>query len=102
MISGSLKALRAARCLAASSTACPSWCDQVHDLTGDDRGISLELFCPERQFTDRSEHLVAQDFTATFSGVVVEKTDRAGAEQAMAGLELMGRGRSDPDDPGGG
>jgi hydrogenase expression/formation protein HypC len=32
----------------------------------------------------------------------VEKTDRAGAEQAMAGLELMGRG-GDPDvTPGGG
>jgi hydrogenase expression/formation protein HypC len=28
-------------------------------------------------------------------GFVVEKTDRAGAEQAMAGLELMGRGRDD-------
>jgi hydrogenase expression/formation protein HypC len=29
-------------------------------------------------------------------GFVVEKTDRAGAEQAMAGLELMGRGTDHP------
>ena len=36
-------------------------------------------------------------------GFAVEKTDRAGAEQAMAGLELMGRGGTDPTiDPGGG
>jgi hydrogenase expression/formation protein HypC len=28
-------------------------------------------------------------------GFVVEKTDLAGAEQAMTGLELMGRGRDD-------
>ena len=35
-------------------------------------------------------------------GFAVEKTDRAGAEKAMAGLELMGRGRIDPaDSPGG-
>jgi len=31
-------------------------------------------------------------------GFVVEKTDKAGAEEAMAGLELMGRGRSQPED----
>jgi hydrogenase expression/formation protein HypC len=30
-------------------------------------------------------------------GFVVEKTDKTGAEQAMAGLELMGRGVSDSD-----
>jgi len=36
------------------------------------------------------------DWVIIHMGFVVEKTDRAGAEQAMAGLELMGRGRSDP------
>jgi hydrogenase expression/formation protein HypC len=30
-------------------------------------------------------------------GFVVEKTDEAGADAAMAGLELMGRGRSNED-----
>ena len=43
------------------------------------------------------------DWVIIHMGFVVEKTDRAGAEQAMAGLELMGRGGSDPAvDPGGG
>jgi hydrogenase expression/formation protein HypC len=36
------------------------------------------------------------DWVIIHMGFVVEKTDRAGAEQAMAGLELMGRGRDDP------
>ncbi|RFZ58200.1 hypothetical protein BB170200_03191 [Mycobacterium marinum] len=35
-------------------------------------------------------------------GFAIEKTDRAGAEQAMAGLELMGRGRTDTDFTDGG
>jgi hydrogenase expression/formation protein HypC len=33
-------------------------------------------------------------------GFVVEKTDRAGAEAAMAGLEMMGRGSTTGEDPG--
>jgi hydrogenase assembly chaperone HypC/HupF len=33
-------------------------------------------------------------------GFAVETTDAAGAESAMAGLELMGRPRSDPAGPG--
>jgi hydrogenase expression/formation protein HypC len=37
------------------------------------------------------------DWVIIHMGFVVEKTDEAGAQQAMAGLELMGRGRSDPD-----
>lgn len=32
------------------------------------------------------------DFVLIHMGFVVEKTDRAGAEAAMEGLELMGRG----------
>jgi hydrogenase expression/formation protein HypC len=31
-------------------------------------------------------------------GFVVEKTDKAGADAAMSGLQLMGRGQ-DPQDP---
>jgi len=30
-------------------------------------------------------------------GFVVEKTDKAGADAAMAGLEMMGRGGGDPE-----
>jgi hydrogenase assembly chaperone HypC/HupF len=33
-------------------------------------------------------------------GFAVETTDEAGAEQAMAGLELMGRPRADPSGQG--
>jgi hydrogenase expression/formation protein HypC len=36
------------------------------------------------------------DWVIIHMGFVVGKTDRAGADEAMAGLELMGRGRSDP------
>ena len=35
------------------------------------------------------------DWVIIHMGFVVEKTDQAGAEEAMAGLELMGRGRTD-------
>jgi hydrogenase expression/formation protein HypC len=35
------------------------------------------------------------DWVIIHMGFAVEKTDRAGAEQAMAGLELMGRGNID-------
>jgi hydrogenase assembly chaperone HypC/HupF len=34
-------------------------------------------------------------------GFAVELTDPAGAEEAMAGLELMGRSRRDADEPAG-
>ena len=36
------------------------------------------------------------DWVIIHMGFVVEKTDRAGAEQAMAGLQLMGRGTTEP------
>jgi hydrogenase expression/formation protein HypC len=36
------------------------------------------------------------DWVIIHMGFVVEKTDRSGAEAAMAGLELLGRG-GDPD-----
>lgn len=39
--------------------------------------------------------LAAGDWVILHLGFAVEKTDRAGAEQAMAGLELMGRSRAD-------
>ena len=38
------------------------------------------------------------DWVIIHMGFVVEKTDKAGAEEAMAGLELMGRGGSEPED----
>lgn len=41
------------------------------------------------------------DWVIIHMGMAVDKTDAAGAEQAMAGLELMGRPRGDtpPDHP---
>lgn len=37
---GTLSTLRATEQLAASTTACPPWCDGEHELTGDERGVS--------------------------------------------------------------
>jgi hydrogenase expression/formation protein HypC len=42
------------------------------------------------------ETFVPGDWVIIHMGFVVEKTDRAGAEEALAGLELMGRGGGDP------
>jgi hydrogenase expression/formation protein HypC len=58
------------------------------EVAGDQRKVNVgmlpeETFCPG-------------DWVIIHMGFVVEKTDRAGADAAMAGLELMGRGR-DPD-----
>ena len=65
------------------------------DVTGEARNVNVGML-PEETFE-------AGDWVIIHMGFVVEKTDRAGAEQAMAGLELMGRGRSDPPvSPGGG
>jgi hydrogenase expression/formation protein HypC len=38
------------------------------------------------------------DWVIIHMGFVVEKTDKTGAEEAMAGLELMGRGSAGPGD----
>ena len=42
------------------------------------------------------ETFSAGDWVIIHMGFVVEKTDKAGADAAMAGLEMMGRG-GDPD-----
>ena len=39
------------------------------------------------------ETFSAGDWVIVYMGFVVEKTDRAGADAALAGLELLGRGQ---------
>lgn len=58
------------------------------NVAGEDRKINVGML-PEETFT-------AGDWVIIHMGFVVERTDRTGAEAAMAGLELMGRG-GDPD-----
>ena len=58
------------------------------DVAGKQRKVNIGML-PEETFAPG-------DWVIIHMGFVVEKTDRAGAEQAMAGLELMGRGRDDP------
>jgi len=55
------------------------------DVTGEQRRVNIGML-PEETFSPG-------DWVIIHMGFAVEKTDRAGAEQAMAGLELMGRGR---------
>ncbi|MDT7768617.1 MAG: hydrogenase expression/formation protein HypC [Mycobacterium sp.] len=57
------------------------------DVAGKQRKVNVGML-PEDTFAPG-------DWVIIHMGFVVEKTDRAGAEQAMAGLELMGRGRDD-------
>jgi hydrogenase expression/formation protein HypC len=65
--------------------------DQVAlvDVVGEPRKVNVGML-PEETFEPG-------DWVIIHMGFVVEKTDKAGAEEAMAGLELMGRGRSEPD-----
>ncbi|MBX9641936.1 MAG: HypC/HybG/HupF family hydrogenase formation chaperone [Mycobacteriaceae bacterium] len=64
------------------------------DVTGKARKVNIGML-PEETFEPG-------DWVIIHMGFAVEKTDRAGAEQAMAGLELMGRGRTEAlVDPGG-
>jgi hydrogenase expression/formation protein HypC len=58
------------------------------DVIGEQRKVNVGML-PDVTFA-------AGDWVIIHMGFVVEKTDRAGAEQALAGLELMGRGPSDP------
>ena len=58
------------------------------DVAGQQRTINLGML-PEETFAPG-------DWMIIHLGFAVEKTDRTGAEQAMAGLELMGRGNADP------
>jgi hydrogenase expression/formation protein HypC len=57
------------------------------DVAGMQRKVNVGML-PEETF-------VPGDWVIIHMGFVVEKTDRTGAEQAMTGLELMGRGRDD-------
>ncbi|ORV10337.1 HypC/HybG/HupF family hydrogenase formation chaperone [Mycobacterium celatum] len=58
------------------------------DVAGEARKVNVGML-PD-------ETLVPGDWVIIHMGFAVEKTDRAGAEQAMAGLELMGRSRDAP------
>ena len=66
--------------------------DQVAlvDVVGEHRKVNVGML-PEETFAPG-------DWVIIHMGFVVEKTDQAGAEEAMAGLELMGSGRSEPED----
>jgi hydrogenase expression/formation protein HypC len=65
--------------------------DQVAlvDVVGEHRKVNVGML-PEETFAPG-------DWVIIHMGFVVEKTDKAGAEEAMAGLELMGRGRGEPE-----
>lgn len=61
------------------------------DVAGELRKVNIGML-PEERF-------VAGDWVIIHMGFVVEKTDQAGAAAALAGLELMGRGRDAEDSP---
>jgi hydrogenase expression/formation protein HypC len=65
--------------------------DQVAlvDVAGEHRKVNVGML-PEEMFAPG-------DWVIIHMGFVVEKTDKAGADEAMAGLELIGRGRSEPE-----
>ena len=54
------------------------------DVAGEHRKVNIGML-PEETFDPG-------DWVIIHMGFAVEKTDRAGADTAMAGLELMGRG----------
>ena len=54
------------------------------DVAGEHRKVNVGML-PEETFAPG-------DWVIIHMGFVVEKTDKAGADAAMAGLELMGRG----------
>ncbi|MDP7735808.1 HypC/HybG/HupF family hydrogenase formation chaperone [Mycobacterium paragordonae] len=56
------------------------------EVAGDQRRVNIGML-PEETFEPG-------DWVIIHMGFAVEKTDRAGAEQALASLELMGRGPS--------
>ncbi|MCW2691154.1 MAG: hydrogenase assembly chaperone hypC/hupF [Mycobacterium sp.] len=58
------------------------------DVAGEPRKVNIGML-PEETFSPG-------DWVIIHMGFVVEKTDLAGADAAMAGLELMGRG-GDPE-----
>jgi hydrogenase expression/formation protein HypC len=58
------------------------------EVTGQERKVNVGML-PEETFGPG-------DWVIIHMGFVVEKTDRAGAEEALAGLQLMGSGYADP------
>jgi hydrogenase expression/formation protein HypC len=62
------------------------------NVVGENRKVNIGML-PEETFS-------AGDWVIIHMGFVVEKTDRAGADAAMAGLEMMGRGSATGEDPG--
>jgi hydrogenase expression/formation protein HypC len=65
--------------------------DQVAlvDVAGEQRKVNVGML-PEETFSPG-------DWVIIHMGFVVEKTDKTGAEEAMAGLELLRSGRSESD-----
>jgi hydrogenase expression/formation protein HypC len=61
------------------------------DVVGEQRKVNVGML-PEETFA-------AGDWVIIHMGFVVEKTDKAGADAAMSGLELMGRGQGIEDPP---
>lgn len=61
------------------------------DVAGEHRKVNVGML-PE-------EHFAAGDWVIIHMGFVVEKTDKVGADAALAGLELMGRGRTAEESP---
>jgi hydrogenase assembly chaperone HypC/HupF len=70
----------------------PGFGDQLAlvDVAGAERRVNIGLL-------DKAP--AAGQWVLIHMGFAVETTDDAGAEQAMSGLELMGRPRSDPAGP---
>jgi hydrogenase expression/formation protein HypC len=58
------------------------------DVAGQHRKVNVGML-PEETFE-------AGDWVIIHMGFVVEKTDEAGAEEAMAGLRLVGSGDEEP------
>ncbi len=59
------------------------------DVVGEHRKVNVGML-PEETFAPG-------DWVIIHMGFVVEKTDKAGAEEAMAGLKLMGSGGGEPE-----
>jgi hydrogenase expression/formation protein HypC len=57
------------------------------DVAGENRKVNIGML-PEETFAPG-------DWVIIHMGFVVQKTDEAGADAAMAGLELMGRGATE-------
>lgn len=57
------------------------------DVVGEERRVNIGML-------DDDVHLEPGDWIVIHMGFAMEKVDEAGAERAMAGLEMMGRSRT--------